>query len=187
MFKSFHRAAWRRIAGRLVFAASVATATLGAGWVGKWQPLEKDGMHDPSNPGLQQLQQPVDALSNLPRSAVGNQVDWVTAMEHKLIDPRANLMPGTRINILDGDVIMPRTGEMPMVRFSHRVHTEWLDCDNCHEQPFDTKAGGTKGVNMWAILSGEYCGLCHGGVAFPLTECNRCHSVLREQPRAAGR
>jgi hypothetical protein len=32
------------------------------------------------------------------------------------------------------------------------------------------------------VLSGEKCGLCHGAVAFPLTECNRCHSVQRDSP-----
>jgi hypothetical protein len=32
---------------------------------------------------------------------------------------------------------------------------------------------------MNQILHGEQCGLCHGAVSFPLTECNRCHSVSR--------
>jgi hypothetical protein len=32
------------------------------------------------------------------------------------------------------------------------------------------------------ILSGEKCGLCHGAVSFPLTECKRCHSVDRGSP-----
>jgi len=75
---------------------------------------------------------------------------------------------------------MPRTGEMPMVRFPHRQHTEWLDCSNCHEKLFASKAGGTRAVNMFQILQGEYCGLCHGAVSFPLTECKRCHSVARK-------
>jgi c(7)-type cytochrome triheme protein len=45
---------------------------------------------------------------------------------------------------------------------------------------FKTKAG-TSNVNMMQILSGEKCGLCHGAVAFPLTECQRCHSLPRKK------
>ena len=105
---------------------------------------------------------------------------WVKALEQGLITPRTNITPETMINVLDLDVIMPRTGEMPMVRFPHKQHTEWLDCSNCHEHLFKAKAGATTAVNMFAILQGEYCGLCHGAVAFPLTECNRCHTVERK-------
>ena len=49
-------------------------------------------------------------------------------------------------------------------------------------QTFVEKAGANK-LNMQAILNGEQCGLCHGAVAFPLTECNRCHSVPNESLR----
>lgn len=166
---------------RIGATALVAVMTMGAAaWVGKWQPLDKDGMHDPAGPGIKILQQPAEALSNLPLNPVGNQVDWVAALEQGLIDPRSSILPGTKIEVLDGDVIMPETGEMPMVRFPHRQHTEWLACNNCHEKMFKSKAGATQGVNMFAILNGEYCGKCHGAVAFPPTECNRCHSQLRQ-------
>jgi hypothetical protein len=40
-------------------------------------------------------------------------------------------------------------------------------------------------MNMLQILSGEKCGQCHGAVAFPLTECARCHRVPRGSPEAA--
>ena len=40
---------------------------------------------------------------------------------------------------------------------------------------------GVNPVNMFAVLQGEYCGRCHGAVAFPLTECLRCHSVARNK------
>jgi c(7)-type cytochrome triheme protein len=71
---------------------------------------------------------------------------------------------------------------MPAVKFPHRQHTLWLDCSNCHPYPFIDKAGANK-LSMQAILNGEQCGLCHGAVAFPLTECNRCHSVPNETLR----
>lgn len=142
--------------------------------------LAKDGLHDPANPAIKLLQEPREALRSLPADVVGNNVRWVEALERGLITPRASILPGTSVRVLDEDVIMPRTGELPMVRFPHRQHTELLDCDNCHEKMFKSKAGATKSVNMFQILQGEYCGVCHGAVAFPLTECKRCHSVVRK-------
>lgn len=142
--------------------------------------LAKDGLHDPANPSIKLLQDPAEALSQLPRDVVGSGVLWVKALEQGAINPRTSIFPETKVNKLDLDVILPRTGEMPMVRFPHRQHTEWLDCSNCHDSLFAMKKGGTKGLNMFGVLQGEYCGLCHGAVAFPLTECRRCHSVYRK-------
>lgn len=153
----------------------------GHAWAGgKQVPLIKDGVHDAASPAMRMLQEPADALATFPPDVVGNQVRWVKALELGNITPRANIFPGTAVKVLDLDVIMPRTAEMPMVRFPHRQHTEWLDCSNCHEKLFISKAGANKAVNMFEVLQGEYCGLCHGAVAFPLTECNRCHSVVRK-------
>lgn len=159
-----------------------AFMVIGLAWAGPSDhvPLADDGVHDPANPGLKLLQEPGEALSKLPPDAVGNRTRWVKALEQGLIAPRANILPGTTIRVLDKDVIMPRTAEMPMVLFPHRQHTEWLDCSNCHEKLFKSKAGATTAVNMFQILQGEYCGVCHGAVAFPLTECKRCHSVERK-------
>jgi c(7)-type cytochrome triheme protein len=143
-------------------------------------PLVKDSLHDPSNPGIKMLQEPREGMAKLPKDYVGNRVDWVQSLRQGLIQPRTNVTPSTAIRVLDQDVLLPRTGEMPMVLFPHRQHTEWLDCSNCHEALFKSKTGTTKGLNMFAILQGEFCGRCHGAVAFPLTECRRCHSVPRK-------
>lgn len=143
-------------------------------------PLAEDGFHDPTNPGIKLLQEPEDALAKMPLDVVGNKVLWVKALEQGIIKPRTNILPDTKIRVLDLDVLLPETGEMPMVLFPHKQHTEWLDCSNCHEHLFKSKAGATKGLNMFSILQGEYCGLCHGAVSFPLTECQRCHSVVRK-------
>lgn len=142
--------------------------------------LAKDGVHDPANPGLKMLQEPKDVLPSLPRDYVGNKVNWIKALRDGVIEPRTNILPGTPIRVEDLEVVLPRTGEMPMVVFPHRQHTEWLDCSNCHEGLFKYKAGTTKGLNMFAVLQGEFCGRCHGAVAFPLTECKRCHSRERQ-------
>ncbi|MCU7804892.1 MAG: hypothetical protein KZQ92_21755 [Candidatus Thiodiazotropha sp. (ex Lucinoma borealis)] len=142
----------------------------------KWKSLATDGVHDSSNPALYLLQEPEEALSHFPSDTAGNQVHWVKALQDGYIEPRTNIFPETKIEVLDLDIVMPRTGSAKFVRFPHRAHTEWLDCSNCHEAIFKAKAGATP-VTMLQILSGEYCGRCHGAVAFPLTECDRCHSV----------
>lgn len=156
----------------LLFLLAIPGFVLAEGW----PPLAEDGVHDPGNPALDLLQEPAEALSQLPPDTAGNQVRWVEALRNGYIAPRTNVFPETKVNLLDQDVIMKNTGSANYVRFPHRVHTEWLDCSNCHDRIFAQQAGKTP-VTMLAILSGEYCGRCHGAVAFPLTECNRCHSV----------
>lgn len=149
-----------------------------------WKRLESDGIHDPSNPALPLLQQPEEALSTLPPALEGNNVDWVKALRDGYIDPRTNIYPETKVNILDTDVLMEDTANMPIVLFPHRAHTEWLDCSNCHDGIFKAKKGANN-VDMFSILQGEYCGQCHGAVAFPLTQCQRCHSVPRDDEAGA--
>ena len=141
-----------------------------------WKPLEADGIHDPENPALEVLQQPAEALSLLPADTAGNKVRWVDALRDGYINPRTNVYPETKVQILDLDILMKNTGNAAYVRFPHRPHTEWLDCANCHDKIFPAKAGATP-MTMLDILAGEYCGQCHGAVSFPLTECDRCHSV----------
>ncbi|MEH6616301.1 MAG: c(7)-type cytochrome triheme domain-containing protein [Porticoccus sp.] len=145
-----------------------------------WKKLAEDGLHDPDNLGLEELQEPGDALSTLPvdKNRAGNQVDWVMALQQEYIQPRTNIFPETKVQLLDLDIIMGNTGEMHMVRFPHLAHTEWLDCVNCHDEFFKPEVDANP-VNMFAILVGEFCGRCHGAVSFPLTECGRCHSVQR--------
>jgi c(7)-type cytochrome triheme protein len=172
----------RRVAAVLALLAATAAAAPSL-----WQRLEADGVHDPQGPGITLLQQPAEALAPLPRDSAGNLVNWVQAIDSGAIQPRSNLFPETRVRVLDQDLIIARYGSMPAVRFPHRAHTLWLDCANCHDQLFKAKAGANK-FSMLAILNGEQCGVCHGAVAFPLTECNRCHSVpnasLPRGPRA---
>lgn len=153
-------------------ALSVASAWA---WDG-WRPLAEDGIHDPANPALDYLQDPADALSRLPRDTAGNKVDWIRALADGYIRPRSTLTATGPVDTLETSILMNRTGSIPRVRFPHEAHTELLACANCHEHLFASKAGATP-ITMAKILEGEYCGVCHGAVAFPLTECNRCHSV----------
>jgi c(7)-type cytochrome triheme protein len=165
----------------MLFCVVIAGAVFAATWL----PLASDGIHDPVGPGIGMLQQPRDALSVLPPDTIGNQVNWVKALDEGHIKPRANVLGGGDMPSRDTEIILKNTGEMAMVRFPHRPHTAWLDCGNCHDELFKRVAGATK-INMAMILRGEKCGLCHGAVAFPLTECARCHSVARQVgPRVA--
>ncbi len=166
----------------LIFAAGLAGVALAAPSL--WQRLEKDGVHDPRGPGIALLQQPGDALSALPRDSAGNLVNWVRAIDSGAIAPRTHLQPETEVRVLDLDLIIAKYGSMPAVKFPHRQHTLWLDCANCHDRLFKAKAGANR-FSMTAILNGEQCGVCHGAVAFPLTECNRCHSVPNASLRRA--
>jgi c(7)-type cytochrome triheme protein len=164
-------------------AAAIGLAMLLAVPVGlarDWTRLEKDGVHDPQSSAIRIKQQPGEALVALPSDHVGNQVRWVEALEKGVINPRTNIRPETKVRIYEKDVLLDLYGSMGIVRFPHRAHTIWLDCSNCHEHLFKSVAGGNP-ISMLQILEGEQCGLCHGAVSFPLTECNRCHSVTRDQ------
>lgn len=168
----------------LVFSVNVAFAVEA---VRNWLPLASDGIHDAKNPALKLLQEPGAALSRLPPDHlenVGNQVNWVRALEEERISPRTNIFPETRVRVLDLDILLNLRGSTPIVRFPHRQHTEWLDCSNCHEHLFKSQAGANK-IRMERILQGEQCGVCHGAVAFPLTVCGRCHNTSRGKPLPA--
>jgi len=142
----------------------------------RWSALARDGIHDPRSPAMGILQEPREALAPLPPDTAGNQVRWVDALERRAIAPRTNIFPETKVRLLETHVDLNVGGSMPIVRFPHRAHTLWLDCSNCHEALFRSQAGATA-ISKSEILQGEQCGLCHGAVAFPLTECNRCHNT----------
>ncbi len=142
-------------------------------------PLAEDGIRDPTNSAISVFQEPVEALGSFPRDAKG-QTDWVQALDQGLIDPRKGLNGEDQMFPVDFDVIFTNTGSMPNVRFPHRQHTEWLTCANCHPLIFLPQKGANP-VNMAAIIQGNYCGVCHGKVAFaPTKNCGRCHSVPRQ-------
>lgn len=170
----------------LAFAAALAWAQPD---LRRWLPLARDGLHDPASPATRQLQEPREALSLLAPDTAGNQVRWVESLERGQIAPRSTIDPGTQVRVLDDEILLNLHGGTPIVRFPHRAHTLWLDCSNCHEEIFRSKAGANR-LDMRKILQGEQCGVCHGAVAFPLTECGRCHSVPRArtgQGQAAAR
>lgn len=157
----------------LVLLTALASAVVGAG---NWQPLNNDGLHDPSNPALEVLQEPGEALSVLVPDGAGNKVDWVQSLQQGLIEPRPSLDGSREPEIRETTVLMKNTYPMLYVRFRHKPHSQWMSCEMCHDRIFLPQEDANP-INMGKILEGEYCGLCHGAVSFPLTECSRCHNT----------
>lgn len=145
---------------------------------GKIVPVYEDGIHDPTNDAVKVLQEPIEAMEGFPRDKSGI-IDWVKALDDGLIMPRKGLYGDEEMHAVDFDVIFENTGSMPFVRYPHKPHTEWLTCKNCHPKIFLPQKGGNP-VTMSGIMQGNFCGVCHGKVAFPPTKnCGRCHSVSR--------
>ena len=140
--------------------------------------LEQNPIHDPLNPEYGRLQRIDEATRHMPRDALGFP-DWMAALRAGLIAPRAGLSAADKMNVLDLDVVMKNTKEMPHVVFPHRAHTLWLDCSNCHPAPF-LPVAGTNPVSMTEIFRGKYCGMCHDRVAFiSFYSCYRCHRAAQ--------
>src|SRR5210317_1856144 len=147
-------------------------------------PPESDGIHDPTADGTMMLQPPREAFGALPKSRSGNYVDWNRAVDEMLISPRSDIRNPDAIPIvLDLNIVREVKGSMPDVVYPHKQHTQWLDCSNCHPAIFVPQKGANP-MSMAGILLGEKCGVCHGKVAFPVSECRRCHSRPKEQTAA---
>jgi c(7)-type cytochrome triheme protein len=114
------------------------------------------------------------AFSYLPRTEDGF-IDWVTAIDRGIIKPRdsIDLKPKPQSPPLSLDIVFD-SRTMPAVTYPHYQHTQWLDCTNCHPKIFKAQKG-SNGITMEKIFGGEFCGRCHGTVAFPLQYCERCH------------
>lgn len=62
------------------------------------------------------------------------------------------------------------------ITFSHEKHSVWNGCELCHPEIFPLAEKGTAQFSMFHNVEGQYCGACHGKVAFPLNNCQRCHA-----------
>lgn len=143
-------------------------------------PPAEDGIHDPTNDGTLALMAPLAAYGPLPKSLAGNRINWVKAIEENKINPRWDRNdPAATPVVIDLNIVREVKGSMPDVVYPHKQHTEWLDCSNCHPAIFVPQKGANA-ISMAAILLGEKCGVCHGKVAFPVSECRLCHSKKKE-------
>ncbi|MGE4088394.1 MAG: c(7)-type cytochrome triheme domain-containing protein [Immundisolibacter sp.] len=150
------------------------------------RPAVDSGIHDPANDMTLQLQPPATAFAALPRSMAGNHVDWVKALDSKAIAPRWDRNdPAAAAVVMDLNIVREVKGSMPDVVYPHKQHTEWLDCSNCHPAIFVPQKGANQ-ISMASILLGQKCGVCHGKVAFPVSECRLCHSKKKAVAAVAG-
>ncbi|MDH3354215.1 MAG: cytochrome c3 family protein [Chromatiales bacterium] len=138
-------------------------------------PLINDGVHDNQSGAIGLLQEPEKALKDFPLDNAGA-IDWVKTLADGSIEPRKGLTGKEKMVAIDLDIIMKNTSTMPFVSFSHKNHTEWLTCSDCHTKIFMPQVGGNF-ITMASILNGDYCGTCHGKVAFSLYNCARCHKT----------
>ncbi len=121
------------------------------------------------------------ALRGLPKDNFGYP-DWTGAVERGFILPRDYIFAedeGDGDKEYDKDVLFVINDPlMADVSFPHNTHNFWLSCDNCHPSIFVAKRGANN-FNMYNIWNGEYCGRCHGKVAFQakgFENCQRCHN-----------
>ena len=118
--------------------------------------------------------------AKFPKERFGNGINWEQAEEMGLIKP-LDFLDGVSIKrpalAIQKDFSLDAKVEgMPSIIFSHKKHTVWNGCEVCHPEIFiGVKKGSTK-YSMIEIFDGKYCGVCHGKVAFPTLDCQRCHS-----------
>lgn len=124
-------------------------------------------------------------LADLPKDRYGL-VDWATAIKTGKVKPRHTLDPKSgpdEVPFTLDVVIFTKSKTQPDVVFPHAVHTMWLTCTNCHPAIFPMNAKeANKMMTMPKIAAGDFCGRCHNRIAFPLSDCLRCHVKPKDQP-----
>jgi c(7)-type cytochrome triheme protein len=120
-------------------------------------------------------------LAGLPASKNGNRVDWTKALEEKRITPASflSVKPSSDISYDKTLTLKAEWAFISPAIFPHKKHTDWLECNSCHPDIFNIRKKTTKHFEMTRILKGEFCGVCHMNVAFPIRDCKRCHPSIR--------
>jgi c(7)-type cytochrome triheme protein len=116
----------------------------------------------------------------MPKERFGNGINWELAEEKgyiKPIDYIEGISSKRQKMVVQKDFSLEaKVAGMPDIIFSHKKHTVWNGCEVCHPELFvGIKKGATK-YSMIEIFDGKYCGACHSSVAFPLMDCQRCHT-----------
>ena len=115
---------------------------------------------------------------DLPKGRFGNNVDWEAAElegKIKLVDTLPEISVKRRpLDVPKDYSIEAKLQGLPDIIFSHKKHAVWNGCELCHPDIYSVKTGTTK-YSMEDVFAGRFCGACHGSVAFPATDCQRCH------------
>ena len=129
------------------------------------------------------LQERFDKFAaKLPMASFGNGIDWAEALRSGQITP-ANSINTERATIqlpdkLKATIKLGTTSPRSDVVFSHEDHSAELDCSSCHPDIFNIKKKGTEAFTMERNIYGNFCGVCHMQVAFPMNDCRRCHAQM---------
>ncbi len=115
-----------------------------------------------------------------PKERFGNGIDWEKAEatgQIKLIDYIEGVsIKKSSLAVVEDFALEPKVKGMPEIIFSHKKHTVWNGCEVCHPEIFVGVKKGNTTYSMVEIFQGKYCGVCHVSVAFPLLDCQRCHT-----------
>jgi c(7)-type cytochrome triheme protein len=116
----------------------------------------------------------------LPKTVVGSGIDWEEAENKGLIKPIDFLegisLKRPALKAQKDFSIEARATWIDDVIFSHKKHALWNGCEVCHPDIFPSVQKGTTKYTMFEIIEGQYCGACHDKVAFPISDCQRCHT-----------
>jgi c(7)-type cytochrome triheme protein len=127
-----------------------------------------------NRPAIENVSSWEEALEMLPKDAMG-QPDWAAALRDGLIMPRAMDPDDRNAEVFKLDFFLKGANPMFDAWFPHSSHLQWMGCDSCHPAVFKYKDND---MSMATINQGQYCGACHGKIAFPATNCKRCHTNM---------
>lgn len=150
-----------------------ATAEARAAQASAVQAVAAPAEEELERPAIESVETWEQAQEMLPKDAI-DEVDWAEALRQGIIRPRAAIdRPGNpEAAVFKWDFFFPGPDPSMDAYFPHSTHTEWLGCESCHPAIFRMREIE---VTMDKVFEGEFCGICHGKVAFPLESCNRCH------------
>ena len=121
--------------------------------------------------------------AKFPKNAYG--IDWEEAEATSLIKPIDTLegvsMAKLTMKNPEDFSIRARVTWASDIIFSHKKHNTWNGCESCHPDIFPaTKKAGNR-YTMFHIEAGQYCGVCHGKVAFAIQACSGCHKDMKDK------
>lgn len=119
-----------------------------------------------------------------PPTEFGDGIDWVKAIKRNVVAPAGYIFtPGSSMVSSKVVTFDTKIGGVSTAIFPHAPHGDWMDCSMCHPDLFPLNEKSIAKMTKPAILKGEYCGLCHLRVAFPINDCPRCHPGMESNQR----
>lgn len=105
-------------------------------------------------------------------------IDWMALKNKNVFRPLASLSKDKESTheIRDNKILFEtKNKSVGNVLFSHKSHSDWINCSSCHPTIFKDKLGSND-VRMADMSNKMMCGYCHGRVSFTFANCPRCHN-----------